>query len=120
MDAFTSDAVPVHLITKEAYKMYLGHMKKDGVLAINISNRYLDLEPVVAQAAAELGLSGVLVADDGDLESYYTGSSWILMSADPSIFKHKNFQGAEVTNLKPKPGFRAWTDDFSNIIRILK
>jgi hypothetical protein len=120
MDAFTSDAVPVHLITKEAYNMYLGHLKKDGVLAINISNRYLDLEPVMAQAAADFGLTGVLVSDDGDEQSYYTASSWILMSPDPAIFGHKLFHGSEVSKLQPKPGFRPWTDDFSNIIRILK
>jgi hypothetical protein len=120
MDAFTSDAVPVHLITKEAYRMYLGHLKKNGVMAINISNRYLNLEPVVAQAAAELGLSGVVVPDEGDGQSYYTASTWVLMSPDASFFKHKNFRGSQVAQLVPKPDFRPWTDDYSNIIRILK
>ena len=59
MDAFTSDAVPLHLLTREAYQMYLRHLKPDGVLAVHISNRYLDLEPVVAQAMADIGWSGV-------------------------------------------------------------
>ncbi|HEY2845365.1 MAG TPA: fused MFS/spermidine synthase, partial [Bryobacteraceae bacterium] len=65
MDAFTSDAVPMHLLTHEAYLTYQRHMKPDGVLAINISNRYLDLEPIIAQAAKEMGWTGMLVYDEG-------------------------------------------------------
>ena len=118
MDAFTSDAVPVHLLTREAYEVYMRHLRKDGVLAINISNRYLDLEPVVAQAASDLGFTGVVVPDEGDTETFYTGSTWVLMSRDPAIFEHANLKGT--ARLETKPGFRVWTDDFSNIIKILK
>jgi spermidine synthase len=118
MDAFTSDAVPVHLLTREAYEVYMRHLRKDGVLAINISNRYLDLEPVVAQAASDLGFTGVVVPDEGETESFYTGSTWVLMSRDPAIFEHANLKGT--AKLVAKPGFRVWTDDFSNIIKILK
>ncbi len=120
MDAFTSDAVPVHLLTKEAYAIYARHLKPEGVLAINISNRYLDLAPVVAQAAADLGWTGISVYDDGEEESYYYGSTWVLLSRVPAIFEHRNFKSADYNPLKPKPGFRAWTDDYSNIIQIIK
>ncbi|MBZ5601983.1 MAG: fused MFS/spermidine synthase [Acidobacteriia bacterium] len=120
MDAFSSDAVPVHLLTKEAYATYARHLKPTGVLAINISNRYLDLAPVVAQAAADLGWSGVIVFDDGEEEEYYYGSTWVLISRDPKIFHHETFQAADMEQLKPRQGFRAWTDDYSNIIQILK
>jgi hypothetical protein len=118
MDAFTSDAVPVHLLTTQAYAVYLRHLRHDGILAVNISNRYLNLAPVMAQAASEMGFTGVVVADDGDTESYYTASTWVLMSADPAVFTHANFKGSEP--LTRKPGFRVWTDDYSNIIQILK
>src|SRR5262249_27235934 len=123
MDAFTSDAVPMHLLTKEAFQIYLRHLKPDGVLALHISNRYLDLKPVVAQAMADLGWQGRLIEDDGDSEPYYTGTTWTVLSPNEEFFKNKNFAGTEtsiITPLLPKPGFLAWTDDFSNIIEILK
>jgi hypothetical protein len=120
MDAFTSDAVPVHLLTKEAYGIYQRHLKPNGVLAINISNRYLDLEPVIGQAAWEMGWSGVTVADDGEDEDYYTASTWVLMSRSRNLFDHPNFKYPTVEPLQAKHGFRPWTDDYSNIIQILK
>ena len=120
MDAFTSDAVPVHLLTKEAYATYARHLKRTGVLAINISNRYLDLAPVVGQAAADLGWSGILVSDEGDQQAYYYPSTWVLVTREPKLFENKLFNNAQVDKLKPRPGFRAWTDDYSNIIQILK
>jgi spermidine synthase len=119
MDAFTSDAVPVHLLTSEAYATYKRHLKPSGVLAINISNRYLDLEPVVAQAASDLGWTGVAVADDGEQEDYYSASTWVLLSQSAAIFEHPNF-GKIATRIRTRPGFRAWSDDYSNIIQILK
>ena len=65
MDAFSSDAVPMHLLTREAFQVYLKHLKPDGVLAVHISNRYLDLKPVVAQGMAEIGWHGRVIEDDG-------------------------------------------------------
>jgi hypothetical protein len=120
MDAFTSDAVPMHLLTREAYATYQRHMKPDGVLAINISNRYLDLEPIIAQAAKEMGWSGIMVYDEGNSESYYVSNTWVLLTKAPAIFSHPNFQDANATSLQPRPGFRSWTDDYSNIIQILR
>jgi hypothetical protein len=120
MDAFTSDAVPMHLLTREAYATYARHLKADGVLAINISNRYLDLEPIIAQAAREMGWSGVIVYDEGNSESYYVSNTWVLLSKSPAIFGHPNFQDGSTSALQARNGFRAWTDDYSNIIQILR
>ncbi len=123
MDAFTSDAVPMHLLTKEAYKIYLRHLKPDGILAVHISNRYLDLKPVVAQAMSEIGWHGRLIEDDGADVPYYTGTTWTVLSPKDEFFQGKNFEGnptSIITPLLPKKGFLAWTDDFSNIISILK
>ena len=119
MDAFTSDAVPVHLLTREAYRTYQRHLKPAGVLAVNISNRYLDLEPVVAQGAFDLGWTGVSVADDGDEQDYYSSSTWVLLSRSAQLFEHPNLRTAAV-RIQSRPGFRAWTDDYSNILQILK
>ena len=118
MDAFSSDAVPMHLLTTEAYQIYLRHLKPDGVLIFNISNRYLDLEPVVSTAGRQAGFSGVTIVDDGDMQSYYVPSTWMILSRDPSVFNHPNFQDQSVRPMNITPGFRAWTDDYSNIVRI--
>lgn len=120
MDAFTSDAVPMHLLTREAYATYARHMKPDGILAVNISNRYLDLEPIMAQAAQEMGWTGVIVYDEGNSESYYVSNTWVLLSKSPTVFAHPNFQDGSTSALQPRKGFRTWTDDYSNIIQILR
>jgi spermidine synthase len=120
MDAFSSDSVPLHLLTREAYQLYLRHLKPDGVLIINISNRYLDLEPPVARAAAEMGWHALVVADDGDAEPYYTASTFIVLSHSAEFFKHKFFAGYSNSVALNGPEFRTWTDDYSNIIQILK
>jgi spermidine synthase len=119
LDAFTSDSVPVHLLTREAYKTYLRHLKPDGVMAVNISNRYLDLGPVVAQAMTEMGWSGVTVDDEGQDEPFYSGNTWVVLARSPQFFDSPSFKSSSKM-LKPKPGFRTWTDDFSNLIQILK
>ena len=120
MDAFTSDAVPMHLLTREAYATYARHLKPDGILAVNISNRYLDLEPIMAQAAKEMGWSGVVVYDEGNSEPYYVSNTWVLLSKSPAVFSDANFQDGSTSVLQARKGFRTWTDDYSNIIQILR
>ena len=120
MDAFTSDAVPMHLLTREAYATYARHMKPEGVLAINISNRYLDLEPIIAEAAKEVGWNGILVYDEGNSEPYYVSNTWVLLSKSSTVFAAPEFQDATVSVLQARKGFRPWTDDYSNIWQILK
>jgi spermidine synthase len=119
MDAFTSDAVPMHLLTREAYAVYARHLKPDGVLAINISNRYLTLEPIIAQAAKEMGWSGVKIYDDGSAETYYVGNTWVLLTKAPAVFSHPNFQDASASPLQASSSCSAWTDDYTNIAQIL-
>lgn len=119
LDAFSSDAVPVHLLTREAYVVYLRHLKPDGLIAVNITNRYLNLKPVVAQAMTEMGWSGVQVDDGGDGRPFNYATSWVILARSPRTFDSPYFNGAPKV-LTPTPGFRAWTDDFSNLIQILK
>jgi hypothetical protein len=117
IDAFTGDAIPVHLLTREAFEVYLRHIKPGGILAVHISNRYLSLGPVVTRNAVDLGKTGMLVSDDGETEEYYSSSDWILISSDRTIFGDQLFNGS--TLAKTKPGLRPWTDDYSNLIQIL-
>jgi len=123
MDAFSSDAVPMHLLTREAFQLYSRHLKADGVLAVHISNRYLDLKPVVAQGMTDMGWHGRVIEDDGVDQPYYTGTTWVILSANEKFFDTTYFQGdgsSIIKPLLPKPGFQGWTDDFSNIITIIK
>jgi hypothetical protein len=119
VDAFSSDAIPVHLLTGEAFAVYLKHLRPGGVLAVHISNRYLDLAPVVRAAADPIGLRARLVDNDGDDEKEIYGSTWVLLCRDERFFHGEAFKdNADVALLEAKP--IAWTDDFSNLFRILK
>ncbi len=117
IDAFTGDAIPVHLLTREAVALYLRHLKPGGILAVHVSNRYLNLVPVVARHAADFGKVAMQVSDDGESEDYFSSSDWILVSADRSVFKDPLFKVAHPA--KMQPGLRPWTDDYSNLIQIL-
>jgi SAM-dependent methyltransferase len=123
VDAFSSDAIPVHLITREALQTYLRHMKPDGIVAFHVSNRFLDLIPVVARLARELNLNAALIADDPDDEddtSLKSRSDWVLVSRDAAALKAPAIVEAGAAPAEDRPGWRTWTDDYSNLIQILK
>jgi hypothetical protein len=127
MDAFSSDSVPVHLLTKEVFALYARHLKPDGVLAINVSNRYLNLVPIVTGNAKANGMSVVLVEDEGKGEEFYAATSWMLCSRNPAQFDDPLFNTEDPTThekdtQRPKedPKIRPWTDDYSNLFQILK
>jgi spermidine synthase len=120
MDAFSGDSVPVHLITREAFEIYFRHLKPEGVVAVNISNRYLDLRRVVERAASSFGKIAILYtfkADESDVFCY--SSSWVLVA--PSSIRQSApglVKAGEI--LTPTASFRMWTDDFSNMWSILR
>jgi SAM-dependent methyltransferase len=119
VDAFSGDAIPVHLLTREAFQLYFRHLQPDGVLAVHISNRHLDLAPVLADAAAAFGRKARVVESEEDEEDGYCFSStWVLLTASEELFARKAFAGAG--KVEPKKGFRAWTDEYSNLVRVLK
>ena len=120
MDAFSGDSIPAHLLTLEAMQTYFGQLKPEGLLAVHITNRYLDLKPVMAAAAQQYGKTALiyeLKPDDSDL--YCRSSIWVLMiSPERAAALPASLQGGEL--LKPRPGFAPWTDSFSNLFTILK
>jgi hypothetical protein len=120
VDAFSSDAIPVHLLTREAIQLYFRHLKPEGVLALHISNRYLDLKPVCEGGAETVGREAWAVEDDGDEASYFSASTWVLVTSDLAMYKSDSFKGATSYLLSPKKGFRSWTDDYSNLFQILE
>ena len=120
VDAFSSDSIPVHLITREALGVYLRHVKPDGIVAFHVSNRFLDLIPVVARLAQEHGVHAVLIADkDKDDDDDKTTSDWVLVSRSKAALEAPGIAAAAEAP-DEKPGWRTWTDDYSNLVQILK
>lgn len=117
VDAFSGDSVPVHLLTLEAFSQYFRHLKPDGVLAVHITNRFLDLQPVVKSAADHFDKDIRLVSFDGDRERLIFRSRWALISADRSFFRKP--QLADATRIPARPNFQPWKDDYSSIFAIL-
>ena len=124
IDAFTSDAVPMHLLTREAFALYRRVLRPDGLLLVHISNRHLNLEPVVA-AAARQGYHALVGNHEPSASEVADGASpsrWIVLS--PS--RERLEQVRAVTDpgfwesLRPTPGFAGWTDDYGSILPILK
>ncbi|HUI99504.1 MAG TPA: fused MFS/spermidine synthase [Usitatibacter sp.] len=117
VDAFSGDSIPVHLITEEAVKAYLRHMKPGGVIAFHVSNRFLDLKPVLLAIAAKEGLEFAYLRESG--EEGGTTSDWVLLTRDKRFLARPSI--AEITEpVAPDPGFRPWTDDYSSLIEVLK
>lgn len=119
VDAFSSDAIPVHLLTREAIQLYFRHLKPDGVLALHISNRYLDLIPVCARGAEAVGRPAMVVEDEGTEASYFSASTWVLVSSDKFLFGSSFFKDANIYPPPARQNFRPWTDDYSNLYQIL-
>jgi spermidine synthase len=119
VDAFSSDAIPVHLLTREAMAVYWRHLKPDGILALHISNRYLNLEPVCLGDAMAYGKMAMTVDDDGEEASYASSSTWVLVTSNKAWFDAPSFKGADIHPAKTIPNFRPWTDDYSNLFQIL-
>jgi len=119
LDAFSSDAIPVHLLTAEAVGVYLRQLRPGGVLAIHISNRYLDLVPVVQQVARHLSLELRQVENDDDDDAGVYRSDWMLLSNSPAAFEGRLLREA-ARRIDADPRVRLWTDDYSDLYRILK
>ncbi len=122
LDAFSSDAIPMHLLTREAFALYHRLLAPHGVLAVHISNRHLDLEPVVAALAADAGLAARVRRDHDFSQAERDGSGrspsvWVIVGRSPADF------GALATDPRwaaVTPQGVPWTDDFSNVLRVLK
>lgn len=118
VDAFSGDAIPVHLLTVEALRQYFRHLKRAGLLAMHISNKYFDLAPVVLPAARALGKSSLLVIDDPVHDDICSKSDWVLLSSDPAAFAAPQWKGLGAVSQSRE--LRLWTDDYSNLLAALK
>jgi hypothetical protein len=143
IDAFSSDAIPVHLITREALELYLDRLRPDGIVLFHVSNRYLDLRPVLANLAREEKLTGYAYADDREKSNApsQTGrfpSTWVALARKPEHLDRllrqpawgeiqptlksatllAGFVKAPWEALKPDPKVGVWTDDYSNLLSV--
>jgi hypothetical protein len=120
VDAFSSDAIPLHLLTREALRLYLGKLGTDGVVLLHISNRYLSLAPIVAELAADAGVTAkrqLYVPSIVERAADAGESEWVALARRPAAL---DFLDGRWQILPPSPGVPLWTDDFSNILTALR
>jgi hypothetical protein len=118
IDAFTSDAIPMHLLTREAFALYFRHLKKSGVVAVHVSNLHLNLTPIVRLAADALGKQAVMIESPGDRAQHTSLATWVLVGNAQSL--GSPLIRAAATNIKRSPGVHPWTDDYNNLFQVLR
>ena len=141
LDAFSSDAIPVHLLTAEAFELYARHLKPGGVICVHISNRYLELKPVVVSAAKIINLDQLGWLSGANERTGTTMAEWIILTSNPEVksafqrrveafIKHESdtgelaewqpFLGQTVPLQGVDEGFKPWTDDYSNLFSLMR
>jgi len=120
VDAFSSDAIPVHLLTREAFRLYFEMLNLRGLLVLHLSNRYLSLEPVVANLAEDGRLDGRLLRHDLNPSAEgATSSTWAVLARTPEAFGNLTQDpGWTAAKLETNPRVGVWTDDFHNLLRV--
>jgi SAM-dependent methyltransferase len=119
VDAFSGDAIPVHLLTREALALYRRHLQPGGVIVFHVSNQYINLEPVVAAIAADAGMKAVSVHSRGDKQNGFYYADWILVTANETLLSQPEI----VNNGFPtslQANVRLWTDNYSSVFPLLK
>lgn len=120
LDAFSSDSIPIHLLTREAFDVYLAHLAPGGVIAAHISNRHVDLQPVLRQMAEHFELeAAVLYIPASETEPATSTSLWVLLTRDAAFLAQPAI-AAHAQSLDTAPVARLWTDDYSNLVQMLK
>jgi SAM-dependent methyltransferase len=117
VDAFSGDSIPVHLITVEAFTEYLRHLKPGGVIAFHVSNRFLDLKPVLLAIAEKHGLEYAYLHESG--ESGGTTSDWVILTRDKSFILRPEIVAA-TEPVAPQPDWRLWTDSYNNLVQVFR
>lgn len=118
IDAFSRDAIPVHLLTSECGEIYRQQLRPGGILAIHISNRFLDLNPVSRGMAEHLGWQAVRIENDGDELNGVFSSTWILLTSDPDFARDPDIEGY-IEAWEEDEGILHWTDDYSGLWQVL-
>lgn len=123
IDAFSSDAIPVHLLTRECLQTYLYHLKPDGILAVHISNRYFDLSPVVRNMAlvnADRGMQALWIDAAGNESQGTDATDWVLLTSNRQFLKDPDVEKCVRHWDDPAPRALIWTDDYTNLFSLLR
>jgi spermidine synthase len=119
VDAFSGDSIPTHLLTREAFELYFRHLQSDGILAMHISNRYLDLLPVVHAASKSLNKSAMLFSNPDNDKKGISTSSWVLVTNRQDLFSEADMDWAGA-RLRADDEEVLWTDDYSSMFSVLE
>ncbi len=123
IDAFSGDSIPMHLVTREAMQLYLKHIKLDGVIVFQATNRYIDLLPVIKRHAKDLGLHAVLVSDSPGSSTgadyWLSSTDQVLVTRDKALLEHPRLKEA-ISEIKDRADLPTFTDAHHNLFRILK
>lgn len=119
LDAFSSDAIPIHLLTIEAIRLYLSKLAPDGMIAFHISNRYLNLRPILQNVADQLGLVTRFDLDRGPMPRFKNKSLWMVLARDKASLGGL-MTDARWTSSDPDPSEPVWTDDYSSVLSLLR
>lgn len=119
VDAFSGDAIPLHLLTREAMEGYRRQLARGGLMAFHVSNSYLNLAPVIARLADAEGMTAKVVeSDEIPAEGAYR-ATWVLVSGDAAFFARPGVAGVAM-EIQRQPGLRVWTDDYSSLLPVLR
>ena len=118
VDAFTGDAIPLHLLTTQALKLYRKHLAPGGIVAFHISNQHVDLEPPIAQVARAVGMQAMRVASGAKDERGEFNATWVLVSDNEAFFAQPEVKAAAHW-VASRPGLHLWTDDYSALLPVL-
>ncbi len=119
IDVFSSDAIPVHLLTREALAIYKNKLAENGLMLFNVSNRHLNLVPVMGALAKDLGVKAMYINDLSPKEKLQSPSTWVIMARDSKYFNHLDKANPEWKELNPKEPVDVWTDHYSNILQVI-
>ena len=118
VDAFSGDSIPMHLITQEAVRVFMNQVSSGGIVAYHVSNRFLDLPPVLAEIAAKENLAGVVIEDPAQTDNaLHSSSTWVLLARNADTLKGIGDAGKP---LQRSSGAPLWTDDFNNLLSVVK
>lgn len=119
IDAFSGDAIPVHLLTTQALDLYRRHLQPNGIVAFHVSNRFLDLAPVVEQLAEHAGFKTAFISSDDDTPLDLDSSDWVLVTADETFLSEASVASARQAITIP-PRLHRWTDDYNSLLPVLR
>ena len=123
MDAFAGDSIPTHFLTKEAMALYVKHLKPDGVIVFQATNRFVNPMPVIKQLADHFGFHAMLVSDSPDFDAgpqyWLSSTDQVIVTRNKALLEHERLRDV-VRSIEPIPGLKLFTDDYINLLKILK